>query len=161
MAGSPRPVRDLYDVEDLLLLRPSKRSRGKVEIPRCRLEEEAAINAAIKLKSMVDSGDVSLVNPDVLASKLRAKDAIEEAIKEMVEKQMEWSSRETQEVDACIAILKNRLQTPDADIPLPGPSMAPQGKRKVIDHCIYPESKQHRRKKREPLRCSLNGHSGL
>uniref|UniRef100_N1QZY2 Uncharacterized protein n=1 Tax=Aegilops tauschii TaxID=37682 RepID=N1QZY2_AEGTA len=108
MAGSPRPVRDLYDVEDLLLLRPSKRSRGKVEIPRCRLEEEAAINAAIKLKSMVDSGDVSLVNPDVLASKLRAKDAIEEAIKEMVEKQMEWSSRETQEVDACIAILKNR-----------------------------------------------------
>ncbi|KAM3277472.1 hypothetical protein ACQJBY_045392 [Aegilops geniculata] len=161
MAATPHAVRDLYDVEDLLLLRPSKRSRGKLEIPCCRLEEDAAINAAIKLKSMVDSGDVSLVNPDVLASKLRAKDAIEKEIKEMVEQQTEWSSREIQEVDACIAILKNRLQTPDADIPLPGPSMAPQGKWKVIDHCIYPESKQHRRKKREPLRCSLNGHSGL
>ncbi|XP_044393651.1 uncharacterized protein [Triticum aestivum] len=139
MAARPHTVRDLYNVEDLLLLRPSKRSMGKVEIPRCRLEEDAAINAAIKLKSMVDSGDASLVNPDVLASKLRAKDAIEDAIKEMVQQQIQWQSREIQEVDACIAILKNRLQTPDADIPLPGPSMAPQGKWKVIDHCIYPE----------------------
>ncbi|KAE8820606.1 hypothetical protein D1007_01351 [Hordeum vulgare] len=109
MAATPHSVTTLDDVEGLL-----RYSTGKgAEVPCCQLEEDAAINAAVKVKAMVDSGAVRLVNPWILANKLHFKAAVQEWVDEMIDR-LPFSPREMQALDESIAMLKNRLQTPYA-----------------------------------------------
>ncbi|KAF7070097.1 hypothetical protein CFC21_075650 [Triticum aestivum] len=112
MAATPHAVTTLGDVEELL--QASRRSMEKgEEVPCCQLEPDAAINAAVKLKAMVDSDAVRLVNPQMLANKLQAKASVEEGFKEIIDG-MPFSPREMQALDESIAMLKNRLQNPYA-----------------------------------------------
>lgn len=112
MAATPHSVTTLDDVEKLL--QASRRSMEKgEEVPCCQLEADAAINAAVKLKAMVDSGAVRLLNPRMLANKLQAKASVEEGIQDMIDR-TPFSPREMQALDESIAMLKNRLQTPYA-----------------------------------------------
>ncbi|XP_048547088.1 uncharacterized protein LOC125526416 [Triticum urartu] len=112
MAATPHSVTTLDDVEQLLL--SSQRSMEKGEdVPCCQLKPDAAINAAVKLKAMVDSGAVRLVNPRMLANKLQAKASVEEGIQDLIDR-TPFSPREMQALDESIAMLKNRLQTPYA-----------------------------------------------
>ncbi|KAF7082685.1 hypothetical protein CFC21_086544 [Triticum aestivum] len=109
MAATPHPVTTLDDVEELLR---SSKEKGE-EVPCCQLEADAAINAAVKLKAMVDSGAVRLVNQVMLANKLQAKATVEEGFKEIIDRTL-FSPREMQALDESIAVLKNRLQIPYA-----------------------------------------------
>nr|XP_045086226.1 uncharacterized protein LOC109781636 [Aegilops tauschii subsp. strangulata] len=107
MAATPHSVTTLDDVEELLR---SSKEKGE-EAPCCQLEADAAINAAVKLKAMVDSGAVRLVNPQMMANQLQAKASVEEGIQEAIDRTL-FSPREMQALDESIAVLKNRLQTP-------------------------------------------------
>ncbi|KAM3317152.1 hypothetical protein ACQJBY_035027 [Aegilops geniculata] len=113
MAAPPHSVTTLDDVEQLLLSSTRSKEKGEEEAPCCQLEADAAINAAVKLKAMVDSGAVRLVNPQMMANKLQAKASVEEGIQEAIDRTL-LSPREMQALDESIAVLKNRLQTPYA-----------------------------------------------